>query len=374
MKPLIIGVDPGTTSAYAVLDSKGSVLEVYSSRTLDFNSLLERVTRLGTPIIVGCDKSNPPSVAERLASKTGAKLFTPKQDLTVGEKKSLVSVSVGNDHELDALASAVNAYNHYKDLLVRVEKAARDALPELEDELKKVVVREGVSIQQALSQSLPRPVRVREVVKKEVVVVRSEKALEKTLRELTLEQEKNRCLAGKVSELERENARLKKRLARQGFEDVVERKEEEKKGLRKALEDAKRKQRSLKRRVESLKELLELSRNGVVAKRLKRLSAAELKRVRVGRGEVLALREGVVNDKLLEALRPEAVLWKGKPCLKKGVPFLHAEDIKVLGEAEEFLVLDKDSFNEALRKKFLITELLEEYRAERVKPGRPLCE
>jgi len=70
--PLIVGVDPGTTTAYAVLDTRGKLIKTHSSKGLDQGAMIKAITEIGNPIAVGCDKAKPPSAVERLAVKVGA--------------------------------------------------------------------------------------------------------------------------------------------------------------------------------------------------------------------------------------------------------------------------------------------------------------
>ena len=43
-KLLIAGIDPGTTTAYALLDLKGNIVRVESSKEFNLNTLIKKIT------------------------------------------------------------------------------------------------------------------------------------------------------------------------------------------------------------------------------------------------------------------------------------------------------------------------------------------
>ena len=88
---IIVGIDPGTTIGYAildmsetrsvsehaqehlVLDMNKNLITTGSSKQLDLNSLLSTITLYGKVIAIGTDKKKTPSLIEKFAAKTGAK-------------------------------------------------------------------------------------------------------------------------------------------------------------------------------------------------------------------------------------------------------------------------------------------------------------
>ena len=118
MGPIIIGIDPGTTSAFAVLDLERNVLAVKSRRNYSFDGLLKEASSYGIPFIVAGDKKETPGFVKEFSQKTGAIVFAPKYDTKKEEKKYLVKKfdfekSASNVHETDALASALFAYEEF---------------------------------------------------------------------------------------------------------------------------------------------------------------------------------------------------------------------------------------------------------------------
>jgi len=87
---IIIGIDPGTTKSYAVLDLHGNILDVKSSKKLDASTITKEAFKHGKPIIVGTDVKKVPSFVEKIASSLGAKIFKPEINLQGNHKNKLV--------------------------------------------------------------------------------------------------------------------------------------------------------------------------------------------------------------------------------------------------------------------------------------------
>ncbi|MBS3102735.1 DUF460 domain-containing protein, partial [Candidatus Woesearchaeota archaeon] len=121
-KPLIVGIDPGTTTAYSIIDFEGSVIKLESAKNLGINSLIRDIVKEGKVILVGTDKAKVPSLVENFAVKVGARLVHSKEDLKITEKKSLVGSSETKDeHQFDALASSLFAFNSIKNMVKRID-------------------------------------------------------------------------------------------------------------------------------------------------------------------------------------------------------------------------------------------------------------
>jgi len=128
-KQLIVGIDPGTTVGLAFLDIDGHVLKVKSARNLAIDGIITEIAAVGKAAIVATDKAVVPPMTNKLASILGARLFTPDSDLLVEKKRELAARSkTKNDHERDALASAVYAYYHFQNKIRRVERQVLEEL------------------------------------------------------------------------------------------------------------------------------------------------------------------------------------------------------------------------------------------------------
>ena len=151
-KLLIVGVDPGITTAYAVLDIYGSLIIMNSSKEFDLNSLISEVINLGRVVLVGTDKFKVPALVQAFATKIGAGVISPKEDLKVEEKKASTSDSeCSNEHERDALASAFFAYRSAKPLLDKIDFFVEEnQKQDIRSKLKELVVLKKISIRSAV--------------------------------------------------------------------------------------------------------------------------------------------------------------------------------------------------------------------------------
>ncbi len=145
MEPLVVGIDPGTTLGYAVLDTYGNLIAIRSGRTYSLPILLKELTSLGDVAMVATDKANPPTLCRKVSAKLGAALSWPRKDLAVAEKKSLTKrYSYANSHEMDSLAAALYALKGVRPKMRRIESYVRRSKdPALEAPLKKLMIRQG---------------------------------------------------------------------------------------------------------------------------------------------------------------------------------------------------------------------------------------
>jgi len=123
---VIIGIDPGTTTAYAAFDTSGKLVRAYSGRFLSLEELLKRTSDLDI-IGVATDKKEVPQLIRRFAAARGARIFSPPEDLSVEEKKGMLSelenLNLENIHQKDAAAAAVWALRSIGGLLAKLERA-----------------------------------------------------------------------------------------------------------------------------------------------------------------------------------------------------------------------------------------------------------
>src|SRR3989344_6609699 len=150
-KLLVVGIDPGTTTAYAALDLSGNVISVKSAKNLGINALLAEVMQLGKIVVIGTDKAKIPSLVEDFSAKTGARIVYPKEDLKVEEKKSMVrEFKTENEHQDDALASSLFAFKRINPVLDRIDSYAKDNNKEgIKDNIIGLVLIKEVSIREA---------------------------------------------------------------------------------------------------------------------------------------------------------------------------------------------------------------------------------
>ncbi len=118
---VIVGIDPGTTTGAAVVGLDGTVHALYSSRTADTADVTEWIIEQGRPIIVAADVEPMPETVEKFRRSFDAAGWRPTTDLPVDEKLHRTrDAGYDNDHERDALAAALYAYDDHEDQFDRI--------------------------------------------------------------------------------------------------------------------------------------------------------------------------------------------------------------------------------------------------------------
>jgi uncharacterized protein len=131
-EPLIVGIDPGTTAAMAVIDIGGRLILLHSRKGLSRSDISRMISDLGSPIIIATDRRPAPSFVGKLAATFSARLSEPEENLP-RQEKARISAEVldgtemkANQHERDALAAALHAYNRIRPTVTRVRKRLED--------------------------------------------------------------------------------------------------------------------------------------------------------------------------------------------------------------------------------------------------------
>jgi len=152
---LIVGIDPGTTTAIAALDLDGNLLHIASSRQMNMSDVIESLYKVGKPLIVASDVQEMPYSVEKIRRAFSAIAYSPKQDMSVDAKMDLSSpFPYANDHERDALSAALEAYRQYRN---KFQNLAKRVPPGHDlDEVRARVIR-GHALEQVLSDLKVRP-------------------------------------------------------------------------------------------------------------------------------------------------------------------------------------------------------------------------
>ena len=123
-RPIIVGYDPGTTAALAILDTKGQILFLKSKRGFKKGEIIHTITSIGKPLMIAGDRRPLSKSVEKLASSLGCRAFHPAETLSVSEKEKIVHEvvkRVEDNHEKDALASAIKAFKVHSKLFEKTE-------------------------------------------------------------------------------------------------------------------------------------------------------------------------------------------------------------------------------------------------------------
>jgi len=155
---IIVGVDPGTTTAIAAFDLRGRFLGAWSGREAGKEEVVRRINAFGTPALIATDVSVVPDLVARLASDYNTRLFSPAQNLTIREKLELArGFDYENEHELDAIAAARRACHAYENKFRLIERVLEEkGLAEKTEEVKQLVI-SGLSVHRALLLLEPKP-------------------------------------------------------------------------------------------------------------------------------------------------------------------------------------------------------------------------
>jgi predicted RNase H-like nuclease (RuvC/YqgF family) len=118
---VLVGIDPGTTTAVAIVGLDGTVLDVLSTRTADTAAVIEWIVERGRPVVVAADVAGMPSTVEKIRRSFAAAGWVPERDLPIDEKQHRTrEEGYDNDHERDALAAALHAFDDYADTFERI--------------------------------------------------------------------------------------------------------------------------------------------------------------------------------------------------------------------------------------------------------------
>jgi len=121
--PVLVGIDPGTTTAAAVVGLDGGVLDALSTRTADTATVIEWMIERGRPVLVAADVTPMPETVEKIRRSFDAAGWTPASDLPVDTKKHRTrQQGYDNDHERDAMAAALAAFDDHADQFDRVAR------------------------------------------------------------------------------------------------------------------------------------------------------------------------------------------------------------------------------------------------------------
>ena len=149
---IIVGLDPGTTTAYAIFDTRGNLLKISSKRNSRPDRIIMELVDSGRVLIASCDVFPAPKIVDAIARKTGAVLFTPEKSLLMEKKTKLVDeflkeqkefIRISNKHERNAIASALFAYKQTRKLFDKIEQEIGG---ELSDTAKERVLKEKIAI------------------------------------------------------------------------------------------------------------------------------------------------------------------------------------------------------------------------------------
>ncbi len=129
---IIVGIDPGTTVGLAIVDLDGKLVFLKSKKGWSLEGVVSAISDHGRPIVVSTDKSSPPEFVRRISASFGSILFSPDEDINLEFKRDIArKYKTENDHERDALASAIYAYKRVRPKIEKIRSVMREREPEV---------------------------------------------------------------------------------------------------------------------------------------------------------------------------------------------------------------------------------------------------
>lgn len=377
---MIVGVDPGTTVAWAFLNLKGKLVGIGSKRNVDADYLLREIMNNGRALIIGCDKAKVPFLAQSIAAKFGAKIVSPSYDLLVDEKRGLTrDFETGNAHELDALASALFAYNKVLPLLRRVEKTLeKEGKLSLFEKVFEIVLKENMSIRAALVLCDERPRQIEgpqsEEEERDVDLVRLFSALSRERRAFVQVKELNARLENEVKRLKSEveilRARQSELVKPKSREKRLSEKDARIQSFADKFENIKRELDSSKSHILFLEKNL-LKKDLIAVPKMSKLSWNEAASVRPFVSDCVFIESiDSLSDNAVKIISDSGVrivLCKKLPSekLRRDLPFIFRE---FQGTVAGNIALVSGSFLEKIRKeKDALLKVIDEFKKERSK-------
>ena len=223
MKPLaFIGIDPGTTCAYVILDLNGVIIKKDSAKELPLSEVISQIMSVCKPMIVGTDKAKVPSFVEEFSRKVGAGVISPNEDMKKEEKSGLLQQygrKVKNTHEQDALAAALLCYKKYlpklKKINLFIEEHNFDSRREeftkiaLKEDLNFLLIKELLTKKTTENKIFKQVVREDKITRKDYLTLFEK--LSNIKKERTALENKNKKLKQKLKELRKANTLLEKK-------------------------------------------------------------------------------------------------------------------------------------------------------------------
>jgi len=120
---IIVGIDPGTTTAIAVLTLDGELRMLHSSRTISIPQVIEMIAEQGRPLVIASDVFPTPNTVEKIRRAFNAVSSSPFEVLSAQSKIEFATpYGYSNNHERDAIAAAVSFFRKNKNKLEQIRK------------------------------------------------------------------------------------------------------------------------------------------------------------------------------------------------------------------------------------------------------------
>ncbi len=403
---IIVGIDPGTTTAVAVLTLEGELRMLHSSRTISIPDVIEMVAEEGRPLIIASDVFPTPNAVEKIRRAFNAVSGSPGDVLTAEDKIEFATpYGYSNNHERDAIAAAASVYRKNKNKFEQIRKKIPHGVDA--DEVIAQVVR-GKSVDAVISglaeekinepevEKIPEKtddevLRLREQVRKYEESLEGMKKYQDELKnELALKDNTVR----KLEELiEKQRTRAYRELKK---DKTVKIRNKEIMNLQGKISENKKTIKELSERVHGLKYIRRLEISGrvlpvkIISSFTKDSILKTKEQVEIKKDDIILLRDasggGGVTAKMLAELGVRAVIVCNDmshaaeaELFDLGMPVIKANEVNIQSDgAFEFAVIDPEEIKNAIEKwnenarerriaakEKWLESLVDEYRSER---------
>jgi hypothetical protein len=405
-KYVIVGVDPGTTTGLALLDLKGDLIKLHSSRNISISEVIEMIVKYGRPLIVATDVSPIPGTVEKIRRTFNALPGEPGESLTTVDKINLAKpYGYSNDHERDALAAAAHVIRRYKNKFDQIRK--KIPIPVDPDESIALVMR-GDTIDSAIAKLTKHETSREEKIDKEIShqsderinqLSRTIKCQQETIENLKIYQQelksrikqKDDIIANRNEKIQYLKSKDYKQMRR---EKEIKFRENKIRQLQKTIKEKNRKVTVLSEHIDKLKQVRNLEISGrtvpikIVSSFTREAVISLQEKYGINQGDVLFFKNasggGPAVVDLMFQYGIRAVIFRGElahnaieELYKKDLPFFNVTSLHVY-YVDDFGVVDPDEledfeqmfFNDLNKRKKKEKEqqldnLVEEYKSER---------
>jgi uncharacterized protein len=124
-KHLIVGIDPGISTAYAALDLEGRRVKSEVLKEADADRIVREIAKIGIPSMIATDVSPAPFLASKISARFNVKLFVPKKSMREKAKKNMAG-DMPSAHERDAYAAAIRCWREYANRMRQIDSMEGD--------------------------------------------------------------------------------------------------------------------------------------------------------------------------------------------------------------------------------------------------------
>lgn len=382
-KLLIAGIDPGITVGYALIDLKGNLVSIGSEKHLDLDSLVSEIVKIGRVIIVGTDKGKTPDFVERFANAVGARLVGPDADMGSGEKADLVrTYAFDNDHQFDALASALFSLKKLSSLLKKIEfYVEKYDKHKIAGKLTQLVVLNGMSIRLA-SDLLERPDKEESKIVNKVIEKRTfeEKdflklysKLKQVEKENYLLRRQNRNIKDEIRDLEK--PREKKKPYEKRFNQLLRQREKRFFVLEREMSSKDTEIDVLNSEIDKLNGFLSALDKNILLKKLDNFGNIEFEKkeklLKISKDDILLVDDpNIISDKAIDKIKNKVyvVVYNKKPGKKiSSLHFIFIDAKKLdIEDNQYFAVTSKEEFEKEKAKVDILSKVISDYKKERL--------